>query len=386
MNHALEITGVFGAGVLTFATPCVLPLIPIYLGLLMGNAGGEGSRLRLFVSTVMFSLGMIAVFMALGMTATAMGALLIEYRAGLVVLGGLLVFLFGLKFLGVLQVSFLNREKRLDGARVESARFPLLNSLLMGVVFSLGWTPCVGPILGSVLTYTASTTSNLLTGAAYLAAYGLGFAVPLLALSLFADAARRLVSRASPWLPRLEQVSGFLMVGLGLYLMLSAPTPPTPRSEPGLAQTSAGAAAAISPPLGQPTPRPRMVQFTSPSCAICRQMIPTVAVIERDCDGRKVNVVKVDVSQRDNRALAARFRVRGVPTFVFLDPRGAEVARLVGQQNLASLRQSLSAVVGEQCAGLGALPPELTEGTGSSPVFDPGSTCTDGDKKGSCGG
>jgi len=97
-------------------------------------------------------------------------------------------------------------------------------------------------------------------------------------------------------------------------------------------------------------------------------MIPTVAVLERDCDGRNVDIVKVDVGEATNRRIANNFGVRGVPTFVFLDESGKEVARLVGYQTLASLRQSLAALVGEQCDGLGLFPPDseaCEEGVGA---------------------
>jgi cytochrome c-type biogenesis protein len=360
----LELAGVFGAGLLTFVTPCVLPLIPIYLALLLGNqssggqAGGKptlGQRLSLFVATLVFASGLLLVFVALGMTATSLGRLLTEYRTQFVLIGGLLIFLFGLKFLGVLRVSWLEREKRIDDRKLQS-RFRLLNALVMGVVFGLGWTPCVGPILGSVLTYTASKSATIGQGALYLAAYGLGFVLPLLVLSLFADVARRVVSRISPYLPKLEWASGAALALVGLYLMLSVGAPPAGKLSPPTGK--AGAALrqlALTPALGRPSERPRMVQFASARCSICRQMIPTVGVIERDCDGRKVDVVKVDVNA--NAKLAATYRVRGVPTFVFLDKRGAEVARLVGYQTLASLRQSLAAVSGGSCDGLGAFDP-----------------------------
>jgi cytochrome c-type biogenesis protein len=364
----LQLLGIFGAGLLTLVTPCVLPLIPIYLSLLAADAsGGSRGRLSLFLSTLAFSLGTVAVFVALGLTATTLGGLLAEHRTELTLLGGLVIFLFGLKFLGALRVSWLEGEKRLDDSKLRS-RFRLLNALVMGLVFGLGWTPCVGPILGSVLTYTASSTADPLRGALYLAVYGAGFTLPLLALALFADGARRVVRRVSAWLPRLEKLSGALMAGAGLYLMLSvtgtpaATLTPTERHAP---------AVAVSPALGQPSARPRLVQFTSPDCSVCRQMIPTVAVIERDCDGRKVDVVKVDV--KANRQLARRYRVRGVPTFVFLDSTGAEVARLVGYQRLPSLRQALSAVVGEQCDGLGLYRP------GAEPPAE--STCEKPDRR-----
>jgi cytochrome c-type biogenesis protein len=347
---------------LTFLTPCVLPLIPIYLAMLMGNAEQEGqqggsSRLRLFFNTLAFSAGMIGVFVALGLTATSVGSLLTEHRTELILIGGLIVFLFGLKFLGVLRIERLDRDKRLDGGRFKT-RSQLVNALVMGVVFSLGWTPCVGPLLGSVLTYTASTSSDPMRGAILLAAYGLGFTLPLMLLSLFADGARKLISRLSSWLPRLEKASGLLLVGVGLFMMLGVASPPSGTMSPDTNSAAAAKSVAVTPALGQPTPRPRMVQFTNSDCSICRQMIPTVALIERDCDGKQVDVVKVNVTAAgDNRKMASKFRVRGVPTFVFLDREGSEVARLVGYQTLGSLRQALSAMVGERCAGLGPFEP-----------------------------
>jgi cytochrome c-type biogenesis protein len=376
MDLGLGFAGVYGAGLLTFVTPCVLPLIPIYLALLgnsMGQQGrGAASRFSLFFNTLMFALGLELVFVPLGLTATSLGATLTEHRTQLVLVGGLVIFLFGLKFLGVLKIGFLDREKRLDDTKLKS-RYQLVNSLVMGLVFALGWTPCVGPVLGSVLVYTASATSDPLVGAQYLALYGLGFATPLLVLSLFGDAARQIVRKITPHLPLIEKISGGAVAAVGLYLMLSVTSAPTGELSPPGAVPSAGQhVVSVSPKLGQPTDRPRMVQFTSPRCSICRQMIPTVAVIERDCDGRKVDVVKVSVDK--NRKLATSYRVRGVPTFVFLDKGGTEIARLVGYQTLASLRQSLSAVTGRKCDGLGGFKPEpqpQSKPTGTTPKRTP---------------
>ena len=375
---SLDLLGVFAAGLLTFVTPCVLPLIPIYLALIMGGGSGEqggAGRLSAFFRTLVFSLGFTAVFVALGMTATTLGGVLAEHRTDLVIIGGLLVFLFGLKFMGVLKVSWLERDKRLDDSRLRT-RFGLLNALIMGLVFALGWTPCVGPILGSVLTYTASATADPLAGAAYLAAYGLGFAVPLLTLSLAGDAARGVVRRITPLLPRLERVTGLVLMGVGLYMMLAISRPPEGRVDtPATGLASSSAVEQASPPLGQATPRPRMVEFVSSSCSICRQMIPTVALIEKECGGSKVDVVRVDVAARENRKLATRYRVRGVPTFLFLDSAGEESARLVGYQTLTSLRQSLSVVVGKQCAGVGNIQ-ELFNGGSRAPACQSGGGAT----------
>lgn len=376
---SLDLAAIFGAGLLTFATPCVLPLIPIYLALLLGAARpaaegqGGGQRLVLVLRTLLFSTGMLIVFVGLGLTATSLGALLAEHRVELTLAGGLLIFLFGLKFLGVLHVPWLERDTRLDGARLQT-RSGALNALVMGVVFSLGWTPCVGPILGSVLTYTASTVSSPLRGALYLAVYAAGFLLPLLVLSLFADSARSVLRRVSGWLPRIEKLSGALLVAVALFLIFTVSRPPAATASPAappVAAAPASSSPASEPPLGAPSTRPRMVQFTSPSCSVCRQMIPTVGLIERDCGGQRVDVVKVDVTRPEGRALASRYGVRGVPTFVFLDRKGEQAARLVGYQTLPALRQALATLTGGECRGVGLFTPDPAPSCGSSPAGTP---------------
>jgi cytochrome c-type biogenesis protein len=357
---SLDLAGIFGAGLLTLGTPCVLPLIPVFLATLLGSAGARpagSGRLALLASTLFFSLGMLVVFVALGLTATSLGTLLAAHRTTLTLVGGLVIFLFGLKLLGLLRIGWLDGEKRLAGTL--QTRFRWLNAFALGVVFSLGWTPCVGPVLGSVLTYTASATSSPLRGALYLAAYSAGIIVPLLVLSLFADGARRLVVRVGAWLPRIEKAGGVALAVVGLYLILGAGQPPAASLTPRTGGQPPSAALSIQPALGEASARPRLVEFATAECSICRQMIPTVALIERDCGGKQVEVIKVDVSRPENQRLAAAYGIRGVPTFVFLDRQGAQVARLVGYQTLAALRQSLSTLVGERCEGVGLFAPAL---------------------------
>jgi cytochrome c-type biogenesis protein len=377
---SLELAGIFGAGLLTLGTPCVLPLIPVYFATLLGSVGETpdrpASRLSLFLSTAFFSLGMMSIFVTLGLTATWAGALIAAHRTELVMIGGLIIFLFGLKLLGVVHLSWLDREKRLQ--QTVQTRLRWINAFALGVVFSLGWTPCVGPVLGSVLAYTASTTSSPLRGALYLAVYSAGFIVPLLALSLFADGARRIVRRIGPWLPRIEKVGGVALAGAGLYLLLTAGHPPAASLTAAGTPPTAATAAAVA-PIGQPSERPRMVAFTTPDCSVCRQMIPTVALIERECGGKHVDVVSVDLRRAESQRIAAAYGIRGVPTFVFLDRRGEQVARLVGYQTPGALRQALSTLAGEECDGVGRFrldpPPPRSPSCASSSTVNRGPTC-----------
>ncbi len=213
---------VFLAGLLTFASPCVMPLVPIYLSVLLGGSlddvSGPKARLRLLLNGAMFVLGFLAVFVVLGLTATALGKTLLMHRLLVQQLGGMLVFFFGLKFLGLIRLDVMDREKRFRLAPADKRIGPVM-ALLIGVAFAFGWTPCVGPILGSILTYTAVTATSLTTGATLLLMYGLGMGLPLLLVALFAQQGVTLLRKVSRHLPKLEKVTGVVLVALSILMV-----------------------------------------------------------------------------------------------------------------------------------------------------------------------
>lgn len=349
----LSLAGIFAAGLLTFVTPCVLPLIPIYLSAMVGgdvrqlDVSGRG---QLLARASLFALGFIAVFTLLGLTASSVSAALGEHRALVEGAGALLILLFGLKFLGVVRLPWLDRIARSDESRLKT-RFAWVNAVLMGVVFAAGWSPCVGPVLGSVLSYTASKTSDPLLGAGYLATYGLGFALPLVVTAAFAELGIRLLRRIHPHLARIERAIGVLLVIVSGSLLWDLGRSAEPTS--GAASLASEARAAA--PDG-PASTPLMMEFYSADCPICRAMKPVVDEITEECHGKGVNIVAYDLSKPELRHVATEYRLVGVPTFVFVDTTGAEVARLVGHQTKQALKQAIAAVRGEACPGVGPLP------------------------------
>ena len=207
----------FSAGLLSFVSPCVLPLIPSYLTFVTGVGFDElgSSRRAALVHATLFVLGFTLIFVALGASATLLGRVLITYRVWITRAGGALIVLFGLYLLGVIRVAAFDRERR-----VHLANKPVgyLGSVLVGVAFGAGWTPCLGPILGAILTYTAAA-ADLSRGLPLLLAYSLGLAIPFLLAAVAVERFLETVARFRPHLARVSQISGALLVIVGVLMM-----------------------------------------------------------------------------------------------------------------------------------------------------------------------
>jgi len=212
----------FGGGVVSFLSPCVLPLVPVYLSLITGldvavvTATARGRALRVGRDTAGFIAGFTAVFIALGLTATATGQLLIRNQAAITRVAGLIVLALALFLAGslVLKLPWLYRERR---PHPNLSRYGPFAAPIAGIAFGFGWTPCIGPVLGSVLA-VAATRSHEVEGAALLAAYSAGLGVPLLAAGL---AYARLVG-VFGWAKRhaagLTLTAAVVLAGFGLLL------------------------------------------------------------------------------------------------------------------------------------------------------------------------
>jgi cytochrome c-type biogenesis protein len=212
----------FLAGLVSFLSPCVLPIVPSYItfitGLTVDELGARGSasaRRRAALHATLFVLGFSLVFIALGATATVLGATLRRWLPLLQRIGGVALIVFGLTMIGVLRVGALMRERRLQLASKPAG---VLGSLLVGVAFGAGWTPCVGPILASILLYAGMDAAPG-RGTALLAMYALGLGIPFwiaaVGFNWYLAGARRL----SRWLRPIEVASGVLLVLVGLLLV-----------------------------------------------------------------------------------------------------------------------------------------------------------------------
>lgn len=210
----------FTAGLLSFLSPCVLPLIPSYVGFLTGMSADElqehaTHRATAVLHGLWFVAGFSLVFVLLGAAASALGSLLREYQHWLGRIGGVLVILFGLYLLGVLRPAFLLRERRIQLSRKPLGYF---GSGVVGFTFGAAWTPCIGPILGGILTL-AATRQAVGEGMGLLAVYALGLAVPFLLTAFALDRFLVWFQRFRPYLVWVDRVAGVMLIVLGILLV-----------------------------------------------------------------------------------------------------------------------------------------------------------------------
>jgi len=212
----------FAAGVISFLSPCVLPLVPGYVSYVAGQSISERAsggaavlRLQAVSLSLCFVLGFTTIFIALGASATALGQLLLSYRHALNITGGIIVIGFGLLTLGFVQSSWFHRDIRfnlsLRGGRPIAA-------YVLGIAFAFGWTPCIGPVLGAILTVSAAsaTVSN---GVVLLATYSLGLGVPFLIAAAFTDGFLARVRTIGPIGRVLQMLAGAIMVLMGIAMI-----------------------------------------------------------------------------------------------------------------------------------------------------------------------
>jgi cytochrome c-type biogenesis protein len=210
----------FAAGVVSFLSPCVLPLVPGYVSYVAGSSledlrDGVASRLQAVSLAATFVLGFSVVFVALGMSASALGTLLLTYRYELGIVAGVIVILFGLHMLGLTPFRLMDREARFH---LDIAGGRGLGAFLLGIAFAFGWTPCIGPVLGAILTLGAST-ADVTKGAILLGVYSAGLGLPFLLAALFTGSLLRRLRTLGRAGRNLQRGAGVLLLVMGVLMV-----------------------------------------------------------------------------------------------------------------------------------------------------------------------
>ena len=221
MGASLGVAVAFSAGMFSFLSPCVLPLFPSYLSFITGMSVADlsadltpAARRRVFLHAVAFVVGFSMVFVALGASFSAAGQFLLDYREWIRRVGGVLIVLFGLYIAGVFRLGFLGRTAQWQ---ISEKPAGYVGSFAVGVTFAIGWTPCVGPILGAILSL-AGTAETVQRGVWLLVAYSAGLGLPFLLSALALGSFLRFFKRYRPFIPVVERAAGVLLVVVGVLV------------------------------------------------------------------------------------------------------------------------------------------------------------------------
>jgi cytochrome c-type biogenesis protein len=218
----ISYSAAFVAGLLSFFSPCVLPLIPAYFTFISGSsleeltAGeNEAIRRRVIVATLAFISGFSMIFIMLGASASFLGGLAHNYRGFIRIGGGLLIIIFGLHLLGILRIPFLDYERKI---RIQSKPVGIVGAVLVGMAFGAGWSPCAGPQLGSILAL-AMGKGTVWHGVGLLSVYSAGLALPFMGISLFIHYLLVFIRKTSQWMPLFNRVAGSILILIGILLL-----------------------------------------------------------------------------------------------------------------------------------------------------------------------
>lgn len=211
------------AGLLSFLSPCVLPIVPPYLAYMAGAsmddlAAGRDADRRVLRTAVFFVLGLSTVFLFLGLAASSLGRMLLAYQAQMTFVSGAIIILFGLHFLGVLRIGVLQREARIEARTNGSSS---VGAYVLGLAFAFGWTPCIGPVLGSILSLAAQEGS-VERGLLLMGFYAIGLGVPFLITALFLRQAIGLLAGMRQHMGKIERAMGGLLLVVGVLMITGA--------------------------------------------------------------------------------------------------------------------------------------------------------------------
>lgn len=223
----ISYAGALGGGLLSFVSPCVLPLVPAYLCFLGGTSmeqlsgdetAEDGAARRVIVSALLFILGFSTVFVALGASASVISGILLDHKLILGQIAGVIIIIFGLHVMGLLRLPFLNMDVRLH---LQNRQASLSGAYVLGLAFAFGWTPCIGPILATVLS-VAARGDSLWYGTSLLAVYAAGLGIPFLLASFLAAPFMRWMKRVRKHMRRIEMATGTLLIVTGMLFLFNS--------------------------------------------------------------------------------------------------------------------------------------------------------------------
>ena len=346
----LELGSIYIAGLLTFFSPCVLPIIPGYLGILA--QGKADNKKLMFKNAALFCIGFVSLFTALGFLSGVFNQFVKSHTGTINLVAGIVILIFALKFIGVIEIPFLDMKQ--GQVKTINTRFKAFNSFLFGILFAATWSPCIGPILGSILTYTAASTSSTWWGATQLLIFGLGLSTPMLASVFFYEKIVSSLRSNKFFLPMLHKTLGVLLIFVALSMFEQvgnvSPIKINGKVNSDMVSNDKDQLCKTVLQLGE---LPMLIDLYSKNCIICQQMEPTINTLKKACGGTLIDFKAIDLSDTDNSWIAFHLAAYGTPTYILVDKTGKEFARTTGSHPIQELDNLIRDLTGSSCLALG---------------------------------
>lgn len=322
---------IYFAGILSFLSPCILPIIPVYFAILSGKG-------KLLSKALLFCLGFSLIFALMGGGAGALGSFIQINKVSVNLIAGVILTLIGLKFLNVIQIPLLDKSYSIDSNKFKT-KFELLNAFIIGVLFAVTWSPCIGAVLGGVLTYVSVEGHGVVAGAVKLFIYGIGISTPLIICVFFYQRLNNFYKNSPYFFDMVKKLLGLIILLFAINLFSNVVM---------LSKTAHSSLNAVD-KIMIPNKLPLFISFISASCEDCVTMKPIIENFKKACGGKILEFRTVDLDEHQFEYLAYQQGIFGTPTYLILDSNGKEAQRLFGPQNSDKINKTIKISTGYNC-------------------------------------
>ncbi|MFH1223260.1 MAG: cytochrome c biogenesis protein/redoxin [Pseudomonadota bacterium] len=335
----MSLLTIYVSGVLSFFSPCLLPIIPVYFSVFTGeNGDSQMSGGKLILKGLLFCLGFTAVFTLLGLGAGGLSSNILSNKPAINMIAGVIILLLALKFIGLINIPLLDRTYSISLKGVRG-KFGLLSAFVIGVLFAATWSPCIGAVLGSILTYVSSTSASTLSGGVKLFMFGAGVSTPLIISTFFYKKLLNFSRNNMYLLVALQKILGLILIIFSFSLFSQ-----------GLRYASYSKAEPLQKnKLMMPTNLPLVVSFVSEDCEECKEMVPVMGKLIDSCGDKLVEFRTINMDDIQFYSLIYELEVFGSPTYIFISRKGEEKQRLIGINDIKIMDNEIEKLTGNSC-------------------------------------